>query len=140
MLKEVYQNYKKIYPNDIIFIKSGNFFLTFYQDAYVMNELFHYKLIKANGYIKVGFPLIAFNKIIKKLEELQINYLIHDSDIIDRQKYKNNNYKQYLKENQYELLFYRINTIHKILNDNIMNSNIKIILDEIEKIVCKINY
>lgn len=47
-----------MYPNSVVFIKSGSFYNTYYEDAVFMYELFGYKLIDK----KVGFPKYIINK------------------------------------------------------------------------------
>lgn len=90
--------------------------------------------------IKCGFPLISLCKIEKRLEELEVNYLIIDNDIINKEKYKNNNYDKYLVKSNYDILLNRINKINSILKNNLNNKKISNTLNKIEDIVCKISY
>ena len=80
------------------------------------------------------------SKVEKKLEDLEINYLIIDKDIIEKQKYEVNKYTKYLNFNNYDILLNRINKINLILKDNLNNSEITNILNDIEGALCKINY
>jgi len=141
MLKEKYNKYKEIYTEYLIFIKSGNFYLVLNNDAIVMNTIFKYKIKESTNFIKVGFPITSLEKILSKLDEIKVNYLVVDQDIVVKQKFKNNIYKNYYKKlDNYEILINRINKIYDILKNNLNNKNIKLIIEEIEDSLCKINY
>lgn len=139
-MKNKYEFFKLEYKNYIILFKCGNFYISINDDANIMNSVFNHKIVDAGSFIKTGFPISALNKIIVELENKQINYLILDKEIINKSKFKNNNYNNYLTYNNHNLNFNRINLINKILKDNIANNNINDILNKIERIICKINY
>ncbi len=141
MLKEKYEFYKRTYIKYLIIIKSGNFYICINEDALILHKLFNYKIIELNNFIKVGFPLSNIDKIVNDIELKQINYLIVDEEIIQKQKYKNNQYnKNLLAYDNYQICINRINKISEILKNNIINSNIKNTLNQIEELVCKISY
>lgn len=140
MLKEKYIDYKKTYKNYLLLIKCGNFYVCLNEDAIVFNNIFKYKVIESSNFIKCGFPLISLSKIEKKLEELEVNYVVINSDIVEKEKFDDNKYKKYLSSNNYDILLNRINKINCILKDNLNNNNIISILNDIESIICKINY
>ena len=141
MLKEKYNSYKEIYRDYVILIKCGNFYLSLNDDAIVMNKLFNYKIKETTNLIKVGFPITSLSKIEKALEAKHINYLVVDDDNIQKHKYKNNSYNKHsVRLDNYDILVNRINKIYEILKNNLGNSNLKIVLNEIEEILCKINY
>ena len=140
MLKEKYTEYKKTYKKYILLIKSGNFYLALNDDAIVLSNIFKFKILESSNFIKCGFPLISLCKIEKRLEELEVNYLIIDNDIINKEKYKNNNYDKYLVKSNYDILLNRINKINSILKNNLNNKKISNTLNKIEDIVCKISY
>lgn len=73
----------------VVFYKCGAFYHVYNDDAFILNYLFNYN-IKDNC---VGFPLISLDKIITKLEELEINYQDINNDIIN---FNNDNYYKYL--------------------------------------------
>lgn len=139
-MKDIYNKYKYDFSDYILLIKSGNFYICLKSDAIIINNIFNYKIIESKNYIKTGFPLNSLSKVIDRLTELNINYLLVGTDIIKKQKFKNNNYPKYLKMNDYSIINNRINKISEILKNNINNCNIKKIIEEIESIVCKINY
>lgn len=142
MLKEKYQELKLNYPKSIIFIKSGNFFITLNQDAIIINKILNYKIKQLNNnYIRVGFPVSSINKVSKVFTKNEINYLFFDGDIIDQAKFSNNKYNDYLDEVfYYQLAKDKINYITEKLNNNLCNPSIIDILNDIERILCKINY
>ena len=139
-MKNKYEFYKIEFKNYIILFKCGNFYIAINDDANVMNNIFNHKIVDTGNFIKTGFPISSLYKIECELENKQINYLIIDNKIVCKNKLKNNNYNNYLKENNNTLNFSRINRINKLLKDNISNPKINDILNNVEKIVCKINY
>ena len=140
-MKEKYEMYKRQYNNYIILFKQGNFYLSMNDDALVLNNLFNYKIKVVTNYIKTGFPLKSIDKVINILENNTINFLIIDKNIINKKKYPNNNYFNYLnKDSNFEFILSRINKIDQTLKDNLLNSNIENLLSHIERIICKINY
>ena len=50
-LKDRFSSIKNRYLNDIVLIKSGSFYITFDQDAIIMNYLFSYQITSG----KIGF-------------------------------------------------------------------------------------
>lgn len=141
MLKEKYEFYKRTYDKYLIIIKSGNLYICINEDALILHKLFNYKIIELNNFIKVGFPLSNIDKIVNDIELKQINYIIVDEEIIQKQKYKNNQYnKNLLAYDNYQICINRINKISEILKNNIINFNIKNTLNQIEELVCKISY
>lgn len=140
MLKEKYTEYKKTYKKYVLLIKCGNFYLCLNDDAIVLSNIFKFKILESSNFIKCGFPLISLCKIEKKLEELEINYVIINSDIVHKEKYNNNKYNRYLVKNNYDIFLNRINKINSILKNNLSSKEIVDTLNKIEDIVCKINY
>ena len=129
------------YNNYIILFKQGNFYYSINYDALVLNRIFNYKVNVVSDFIKVGFPLKTIDKVIPVLEEKNVNYIIIDKEVIEKKKYPNNEYFDYLNvDSNYEFVLNRINKIDKTLKDNLLNSNIEAVLNDIERIVCKINY
>lgn len=141
MLKEKYEIYKLTYKEYLVLLKSGNFFIALNNDAIVMNNVFKYKIIRSKNFIKSGFPLGTLDKVIDRLKNEEINYVLIDDDVILKEKFKNNNYSKFVtKIDNYEIILNRINVINDILKKNLSNPNIKNILNEVEEILCKINY
>ena len=139
-MKEQRIKIKEDYENYLIMFKNGNFYISLNNDALVMNNIFNYKIIVISNYIKIGFPINSLNKVSTKLDELKINYIIYDKLIIQKIKFTPNNYKKFVKENNYLVYLNRISKINYLLKNNIKNSNMDKILNKIENILCTINY
>ena len=135
-MKNRYEYYKIKYKEYIILIKSGNFYVALQQDAIVLNDIFKYKLNISNNIIKVGFPINTLNKILKTLDNININYIVLDKNILHINKSKTNMYNKYINNNISNYIL-RIKNINNILNQNIYN-NIDNVLDSIENIICNI--
>lgn len=97
-LYDMYLEKKKIFPLYLIMIQSGNFYEVYGEDALILNKIFNYKVKKVSGSFRVGFPLIALNKVIKKLNELKINYVIVENCNLNRKKFNKNYYELFKEE------------------------------------------
>ena len=140
-MQERYNKYKLIYANYVILIKNGNFYNIFNRDAIIMSKLLEYKIIVKKNCIKIGFPLTSLDKVTAILENNNLNYIVVDQDIVDKEKFKNNTYENYIDEIiDYEINLKKINNIYETLIENQFNPNLKNTLDSIERILCKINY
>ena len=95
-LMDTYLELRHKYKDYVIIIKNGSFYNVLGSDCYILEEMFNYKKVKIANSIKVGFPLRSLNKVINKLKYYKINYLIYDKELV-RKKYKNNNYKNFIK-------------------------------------------
>lgn len=140
MLIELYNKYKVDFEHYILFLKSGNFYICLNNDAIVMNNIFNYKIKESTNFIKVGFPITSEVKIKKYLEHLKVNYLFINKEIIEKKKFKTNNYSKYNKQQNYKIYLNRINQIEEILKSNLSNKKMPNILNEIESILCEIDY
>ena len=141
MLKEVYEKSKSTYKDYVVLLKSGNFYISFNKDAIIMNNIFNYQIKQVKDYIKIGFPIISINKIVNQLTLRKVNYVIIDTDIINKKKFSNNSYKKYLLEKEnYEIFLVRIKKINSILTNSLNNEELKKVLDNIENVLCKISY
>ena len=132
-MKNRYEYYKIKYKEYIILIKSGNFYVALQQDAIVLNDIFKYKLNISNNIIKVGFPVNSLNKILKTLDNININYIVLDKNILHINKNKTNMYNKYINNNTSNYIL-RIKNINNILNQIIYN-NIDNVLESIENII-----
>lgn len=139
-MKDIYIKYKYDYSDYVLLIKSGNFYICLNNDAFVLSNLLNYKIIESKNFVKCGFPLTTLDKVIKKLNLENVNYLVIEKEIIEKKKFQNNRYKNYLNLNNYQININRINRIAEILKNNINNHNLNRILLELERIVCEINY
>lgn len=141
MIQENYDALKKQYPKSIVMIKSGSFFECLDDDAIIINDIFGYKIKKFNNYIRVGFPASNLNKVKGILTNKEVNYVTLIDGDINAINLKHNNYKKYNeKVINYRFAKEKIEYITNKLNNNLFNENIVYILNEMEKLLCKINY
>lgn len=134
---DLFRLYKMEYNNYIIMIKSGSFYVSFNEDAIILNKIFGYKIVSLKNNIKVGFPINLRDKNINILENKKINYIIiEDKELSSSIRFKFNNYKKY-KENYFDFINIdmRINKINKKLKDLSVGDNISNILDKVEMII-----
>lgn len=75
-LIDKYNAYKEKYKNTIVIIKEGIFYKTFYDDAKILWYLFDYKYVNDT----VSFGNVPYDKVIIKLNKLDISYVIIDND------------------------------------------------------------
>lgn len=134
-IKEVYLDIKNKNANYLLFIKSGMFYNAFDEDANIINLIFEYKI--SNN--KIGFPVNNINKVMYKLDEIEINYIVYnfdDSSIF--KKFNNNSYNYYhniYKKKEYDEKSKKIliDRITYLINSNKENYNkIKEFIDEYE--------
>lgn len=71
-----YNSYKSKYNNYIVLIKDGLFYKSFYDDAKIIWYLFDYKYINNS----VSFGLTPYDKVLSKLNKLDIGYVVIDKD------------------------------------------------------------
>ena len=148
---EDYIKLKEVYPKSVIMIKSGSFYECLNDDAIVMNNLFGYKIKKLRKYNRVGFPLSTLVKVTGELTKKEVNFVIVSDGEIKNEKLNHNKYNDYVtiiddnSDDDYdglinhELALKKIKSINKELHQNISNPKIIDILNEIERIICKIN-
>ena len=140
-MKEKYKFYKLNYSDYIIIFKIGNFYNVLNDDCIVLNNIFNYKIVDKDSYIKTGFPYSSLDKVITKLDIEHINYLvIENNNILDKHNYEDNHYSHYQNTiNQYNYGYKKINYLFKYLKDNLLNDNINDIVEQIEEIIWQIN-
>lgn len=109
---EKYIKFKEKYKDYVVMIKSGNFYYSFEDDAFILKHYFNYQ-IRDN---KVGFPLNAKAKVKSVLNRHDVNLIeiIDDYGYVLETKNKNE-YNNVLKEAKSNEL------INNMLN-NLMNA------------------
>ena len=134
----IVQNIKETQKEYIVLIRTENFYNCYGRDSYIVSYLFGYKInIVQNGIYISAFPKSAYNKVISKLEEKKINYLILDRrnnyEIEEKSNNKNlNKYQDYYEKAKKEIATkMRIEKIYNYLID----TKDKEIISEIEKVV-----
>lgn len=75
-LIDKYNSYKEKYKHAIIILKEGIFYKTFYDDAKILWYLFDYKYINDT----ISFGNAPYDKVILKLNKLDISYVVIDND------------------------------------------------------------
>ena len=123
---------KKVHVSDVVFVKIGTFFHVYGKDAYIISFLSDYKIKKVENIPSCGFPSNSINKIVAKLEEKKINYIIVDRrnnyDVDEKCDYKNLNSYNKIYEIARPIVStrVRIENINNYLLNNINNKNINI--------------
>jgi hypothetical protein len=136
-------NIKKIHPKDIAIIKIGNFYYVYGKDAFIISYIFKYKLRKVEepNIYSCAFPKNSYNKVIAKLENRKINYIVIDRrnnyEIDEELNNKNlNNYDEiYEKAHRYINLKARADNIYNYIINNIEKDSTKNIIKKIEEIL-----
>lgn len=113
-LREKFNYLKKEYSDSVVLIKSGSFYITYENDALIMNNIFNYQNINN----KVGFPIRSVDKVMNSLNDKNINYVIDnndDSDILEFTSNGNEYLRYYEQAKKYEFR----DSLNKILLDKI---------------------
>ena len=112
----------------VILRKIGNFYHAFDNDALIIAHLFSYKL----RYQSCGFPKSSLEKVINRLQEEHINYIIIDEQETIYEE-KENNYSLMLDEakEEFELENCKENIISTI--DNLTIEELKIVEKTLSK-------
>lgn len=133
---------KEIHLKDLVIVKIGSFYHAYGKDAYILSYIFGYKLKKFEGkYVTCGFPLDSISKVMAKLEEKKINYVILDkrNNYEEDEKSDNKNLNAYdeiyEKARRYVNLKARIDNIYEQLLEEIEEDNIKSKIIQMEEIV-----
>lgn len=107
-IKDKYKELKYLNFNKVILIKSGNFYISYDEDAIVLNHLFSYQIVNN----KIGFPLVTLSKIEEKLDELNVDYIIYNNEEeITTQTNEDNNYMNIYNKAKKEEFTTKINEV-----------------------------
>lgn len=131
---------KKIHAEDVVLVKAGTFYNVYEGDAIIIGYLLGYKIKDIDGHKTTGFPANSLNKVITKLEEQHINYIVldkaHNYEEESMNFKKENCYNDvYEKARKYTNINNRINQIYEYLLKNIENNEIKTKLQQMEDII-----
>ena len=78
---EMIEKLKQMYPNRIILISCGAFYIATGEDAVTLNKELELRVSCAKKYVcKVGTPKISIGKYIQKLNELNYKYIVLEYD------------------------------------------------------------
>lgn len=108
----MYEEMKLKNSDSIVIIKQANFYVSYGEDARMLNYLFKYELKEIDDEIGVRFTNIT--KVIQKLDNLEINYVVVGKKT---KRYKNNKYKTILK------LMKIVNKLSNLKNNNLIDNN-----------------
>ena len=95
---KVYEILKETYGKYIVMLKQGSFYLTFAEDAEIISGITAYKIIKKGNNIKAGFPDSALDRVIEKLDDRGVNFVIFDYN--DFKYFKENEIIEIIEELQ----------------------------------------
>ncbi len=133
---------KEIHPKYIALIRVGNFYRAYGKDAYIISNLFNYKITKEENVDVVGFPKKVIKKVQAGLENKKINYLLIDRrdnyTIDEQQDFKNlNTYdKSFEVAKIYVNNMRRIDKINEYLVERVYEEDLKKVLNYIEEYIC----
>ena len=122
-------------------IKVGAFFKVYGKDAYIISNIFQYKIKEEKGIVTCGFPVESQKKIQSTLENKKISYIILDSknsySEIEKMDFGNlNTYMQcYENSKVYVNNYKRIEKIYKYLIENAKKEELRKIIRQIEDII-----
>ena len=103
---------KQIHKEYVVLVKVGNFYNCYGRDTYIISYLLNYKIrILEDNMYTCAFPKSALNKVLFRLEDNKINYIILD---------RRNSYNVDEKDNNKNLN--RYNEIYKIAKSKIAYS------------------
>lgn len=134
--------FKEIHPESIIMIKMGTFYHVYGKDSYILSYIFGYQVKKVQtNYSTCGFPESGLNRVLSKLEELEISYIIlnkgENYEVVEEEDFKSKNKysDMYNKAHGYVAKKNRIDSIYQFLLESIAEENIKEKLLRIEEII-----
>lgn len=133
---------KEVHPESVILVKIGTFYHQYGRDAYIISYLFGYQIKSVEKNLSTcGFPKSTLNKIIKKLEDCNINYILvnksENYEVEDEMEFKKENQylEYYSKAHKYISKKNKIDGIYNYLLENINDSSIKEKINKVEEIL-----
>ena len=134
----IVENVKQIEKESIIFVRVGNFYNCYGRDTYIISYLFGYKInLVENNIYMCSFPKSAYAKVISKIEEKKINYIILDKrnyyETDEKINFKNlNQYAEFYENAKKEIATrMRIEKIYQYLKE----TKDKDLIFKIEKVI-----
>ena len=134
----IVKNVKEVHKGYILFVRVGNFYNCYGRDSYIVSYLFGYKItIMEDNIYKCSFPKSAYNKVISKIEQSKINYIVLDKrknyDV--EEKFDNKNLNRYdIIYQKAKLQISRKLRVQKIYN-YLIKSNDECTIFEVEKLL-----
>lgn len=141
-ITNIIRTMKEVHPTKILLVKVGKFFQAYGKDSYIVSFLFNYQLKRVEMNVNmVGFPEVALNKVLKTLEDKNIDYMILDKsanyEVRDEQDFrdKNNYIDTYNKAHRYISRKTRVDVIYEYLLNNLEDEESKEKIRKIEEIL-----
>lgn len=138
-LIDKYNKNKESNENSIVLIKSGIFYKTFNNDAYIVAHLCNYKINRLSNFVMVGFPENTIENVKEKLLKENVSFVIINEDnriLSSKNKFIKSNYKVLLdrscKLNNIEMEIERIKSTLDILKGT---KSIENIISKIKEII-----
>ena len=138
-LIDKYNKNKESNENSIVLIKSGIFYKTFNNDAYIVAHLCNYKINRLSNFVMVGFPENTIENVKEKLLKENVSFVIINEDnriLSSKNKFIKSNYKVLLdrscKLNNIEMEIERIKSTLDILKGT---NTINDIISKIKEII-----
>ena len=133
---------KKVHPEDVVMYKVGNFVQSFGKDAYILSYIFDYKLRSTKDNVSTcGYPKNAISKVMAKLEQRKLNYIIIDTrnNYSVDEKIDNSNLNKYeenlIKAKKYIKIKNRLKKMEDFIFQNIDSENIMDKIRKMEEII-----
>ena len=137
--------FKEIHPESVIMIKMGTFYHAYGRDSYILSYLFGYQAKKIqSNYSTCGFPSSGLSKVLSKLEELEVSYIIlnkaENYEVVEEEDFKSKNKynEMYNKAYGYVSKKNRIDSIYQFLLESISEEKIKEKIVRIEEIIYEV--
>lgn len=98
-----YRDLKERFAECVILILAGYFYEAREDDAFVINNIFGYKLYmesyKNIKRLKTGFPVWVLDKVLSGLDDCTINYIVVEKYEIAKKRVElNNQYRNYIQQ------------------------------------------
>ena len=117
--------FKEIHPDSVLLFKFGNFYRAYGKDSLILAYVFSYKLTEVQGIKTCGFPTAGLNKVMAKLEENYISYIIlnksdkYNEEYRENFKTKNKYTEIYEKSRKYLSIKNRMDKVYQEMLKNI---------------------
>ncbi len=132
-MKKKYELFKIKNKDKVVFIKSGLFYVTYEEDALIVNRITKYKLTLPE--YRLGFPSQKFLEIKDNLIRLNISVAVVDKNDITEYNSPNNRYYEVLPQFRRKIQYFKSVDLfledlrNKILINGALMDNIKKVVD-----------
>lgn len=138
---DIYFDYKSRYQDSIIIYKVGNFYSILGKDTIIIHNLMGYQIKDHSGIDKIGFPIIALERVLRIIGKNKLNYIVLDKiegivKVVQKKRWKENNYEKF--SHQATLIYSKkekINHIVELLNEKLEDPKFDHLIKEVEQIL-----